>query len=309
MASQTLQRMEASITGIVARPAREIHAELEEIAGSDPNNPAPHLAMAIVNSFGLRDYERSKSSLEVAGQLLDQGAGDTTSPEWEFSRLLYQAIRGEVTIAELREAPVPAGGHSEDDLEQIYRASVSSQEALAKLGSVVSSIGESELVRLIYLALLTHSRAQGVKSPEFRRGMTGLRKMFNSQVGMADAAGLFVMYGYRRTHDYRRAIEVGTTLAERNPTSVLPVIMLGSANFFSGNYQVAAEQFRRAFELAPNDPHPYLLYAQALSDVNNLSEAREMIQKARDVDVSQELTRYIEVVEKDIRVREKVFAG
>lgn len=305
MASQILQQVEAAAAQVAAKPIPEVLEQLQQIAQSAPENPIPHLVMAVVSGFARHDFSDSRQHLENARQLLDQmGAREMPEVERDFARNLHAVLDNELVLGEARLARLAGRRLMTEDRSRMLRAARDSRQALERLGELAPQLKESALVRTIYPAMLTHAQSLGIKTDEYRRGLRSLRTLAQSQQGVADLAGLFLMYGYRRARDYRRAVEVGQLLVKRNPRSVLPKVMLGNAHYFAGNPREAADQFKRAMAIAPNDPHPHLAYANLLERTGQLQEAREVLQKARQLDRSGRLVAFAEITQNLIQARE-----
>ena len=295
MVSQTLGKMEKALANPVAKPATEIVAELQGIAKSDPKNPLPHLAMAIVTAFSRIDLDDSKEHLAKAEQLLKAGAGQPHDLEWEFSESLFEVIQNEEVLLEERTAEPPAEGIFVAKKET--KAARESRKALQKLGPLANRLKESALITTIYHALVANSLTNKPGGDEHKRGMGQLEKIFSSQEEVADLAGFFLMYGHRKGRNYGQAIRVGKGLVKRNPTSTAKV-MLGSAHFLADDLDEAENLYQQAVSGAPKDPHPHLGYAAVLQKKGKSGEAKEMLKKARSLDVHGKLKKIIDEAER-----------
>lgn len=290
MASNTLKRMETAVSHVVAKPAPRVVAELREVAAGDPRNPAPHLAMAVVSGFAHHNLNECKKHLEDAKRLLREGAGHPHDAEWQYSEGLAQFIEHEIVLFEAKRRGGPAAA------EQLRRAVVGSRAAMARMESLQSKIGDSDLVKTLQVASMVHSRTLGTRSPQYRQGMARLRAINGSNAPVKDLAGLFLMYGYRRARNHTRAIEIGKVLEQRNPHAALPKVMLGSVYAAARKYDRAAASLEEAVAIAPNDPHLTLAYARVLRTQGKLTEAKAMLEKTGELDAGGELTPFADLV-------------
>jgi tetratricopeptide (TPR) repeat protein len=279
MASQTMGKMEKVLAKTVAKPATEIVAELQGVARSDPKNPLPHVAMAIVTGFSRHNLDDSKEHLANAEKLLKAGAGQPHDLEWEFTEALFEVVQNEEALLEERRARPPRGGLFAAEADS--RAAKESHKALQKLGPLANRLKESELVTTIYHGLLANSLTSKPGGGDHQRGMSQLAKTFRSREEVADLAGFFLMYGHRKARDHGRAIEVGEELVKHNPASTLPKMMLGSAHFFAGDLDKADKLYKKAVAEAPNNPYAQIGYARVLEKRGKKAEAKEMANKAR----------------------------
>lgn len=307
MASQVLQQAETAVSQVVAQPLPEVIEQLQQVAQRAPENPIPHLVMALVSGFARHEFSNSQQYLEQARQLLGQlGVREMPEVEQNFAKNLYEVLANELVLVEARQGRLVGRRLMTEDRTRMLRAIQNSRQALARLGELAPQLKDSALVRTIYPALLAHAQSLGIKTNEYRSGMRSLRALAQSQQEVADLAGLFLMYGYRRARDYKRAVEVGQLLVKHNPKSVLPKIMLGNAYYFAGNPREAADQFKRAISIAPNDSHPYLEYANFLERTGQLQDARQVLQKTRQLDRAGALTMFAEIAQDLIQAREAV---
>ena len=108
MSIETINRIERTFAGILARPFThdEMRDALLAVARSDPASPAPYLAMAIAFGLGHRDLDALKQHLASAARLLSQ----TTLPhdaEYGFLQALHDALHGEVVLVEQQRSHPP----------------------------------------------------------------------------------------------------------------------------------------------------------------------------------------------------------
>lgn len=282
MVSQTLQRLEAAVSKIVTQGAPPVVAELQDIANSDPQNPAPLLVLAIVTAFAHQNLDQGRQYVSQAGKLL-QGGGAGGDVEAQFSQSLYDVLQNEFTLAGAQTQVPVIGPVSIEIRRQAAQAAAASRKGQDTMGGLVAQL-KSALVNTIYAAVQVHSLANGVNSAEYKQGMTALNRLGGSRAATADLAGFFAMYGYRKAHDYRNAIRVGEKLEARNPNSAMPKIMLGSANLYAGNANNAVKYFQQAVQIAPNDPSAALGLAHALKRANQVGQAQQILDKAQTLD-------------------------
>lgn len=305
MPSQTLTRLEAVAAQIVAQPLPEIVEQLQEIANSEPQNPAPYIVLAIVTGFGHSDLSESKKHLAEAEERLGRARGRTRDAELEFTRTLFEVVSSEILIREAKSARVGGIRPNAAERERILVAAETNRQAKTRIDRLARQLRDSALVQTIAAALKAHALTNGLQSSEYQRGMSMLQHLVSSNDRTADIAGLFLYYGYRRSRDYERAIKCAENLVERNPRSALPRVMLGRAHQLAGNHDVALNHFEKATAIAPNNPFPLLGYAGALRKVGETDEARDVLEKVRALDPVGKLAPFIEDITDAIEITER----
>lgn len=306
MASETLQKMEKALGNVMARPMKEVIAELQEIADGDKKNPAPHLAMAIAYGFFERDtsFNATKKCLADAQKLLETGGG-RSDDEWKFSENLSKAISSELKIAEIRKSKTEAVSAR----RQIVEAQMESDKALNNMKRLLAgSIGRtpgSSLLRTIHACVLVLSQNSLSGSDNYRQGMSSLSRISRGNSQVRDLAGYFRIYGYRKFGNYRQAIHVGQILVNRNPRSPQAHNHLGTAYYFGGNYGEAERHYKQAIALAPNEPYAYLSHANLLGRTGKFADARKALDKAKSLDREGRMTSAISRASATIEVRSR----
>lgn len=308
MASETLQKMEKALGKVMARPMKEVLAELQEIADSDKKNPAPHLAMATVQGFfelKRSGFQATKRRLADAQKLLGTG-GRGGDDEWKFSENLFKAISSELKIVEMYKSGAKAA--SEADKRQLFEAQMESRKALNNMKRLLAGpIGRtrgSSLLRTVHSGLLALSQDSPSGSDNYRQGISSLSRISRGKSQVKDLAGFFLTYGYRRFGNYRQAIRVGHMLVDRNGRSPLAHNLLGSAYHFSREYKEAERYFKRAIALAPNEPYAYISHANLLEKTGKFADAKKALEKAASLDRQGELNPIISDVKSTIQVKE-----
>ena len=128
--------------------------------------------------------------------------------------------------------------------------------------------------------------------PEIQQGIAYFQEAINLDPNYALA--------YAGISDAYRSLALGS---EINPTENLPkakaaankaieidetlsagYASLGSTNLWLWNWNAAESNFKRAFELNPNDVNAHLFYAHLLSNIGRHAEALNEIRQAREID-------------------------
>jgi tetratricopeptide (TPR) repeat protein len=293
MASQTFQAIEKAMTNIIASTLPQVMTKLKAIANDAPNDPAPHLAMAITNgSFWDSDLTECKQHLADAGKILIAGASRPHNAEWDFSQTLYDVITSELDLLEAKITSGPSAPLGPAVALKIRQAKVTSQKGQAKMAALVAQLN-SALVNTIYAAIQVLAPTNSIRSTAFRNGKTVLNGLEQAKGPTADLAGYFLYYGHRKAKNYTNAIKVAQNITNRNPNSVLAKRMLGRANILAGKIDVAVAEYQKAVAIAPNDPFALMNCAEALQRAGKLGDAKVMLQKVKTLDPGSKLTPFI----------------
>jgi tetratricopeptide (TPR) repeat protein len=278
----TLDRLEAALASILDRPLEQTIAELEGIARDEPDNPGPHLAIAMVSAFTREDFSRARSALKRASALLRRA--DQSDPEIRFARALNDVISGELATL---------GGERTNDLslsDDEVRARLDAPakgrrkafDASRELTNAVRGVRESHLAQVIAAAIRALSRAFPVNGSAAKAGVTSLARL--RETGASEPlAGLFHLYAHRRARNYAAALQSGAILERRHPSSALVKQAIGSCHFYRRDYKLAEDYYRQALSLDPENASITLGMARVLvmrGDQAALDEAAKLTERA-----------------------------
>lgn len=271
-----LKRLEEALADAPGRSMDENRAILSRLIEEHPEDPAPHLAMVLVTSFGRTDHLDAKEQLAAAESLLRRM--DTRSdPELAFGQAMLDFFKAESALVQ---GQIAGPGASATRIRSYVKAAKASRKALKAMGATMRRLrGAPSIARVLFQAMRAHSRARSLKSTDYRMGMRALSQLRRDRK-CGRLAGFFQMYGYRRAGQYRQAVAVGKRLERRYPRSSMIKSMIGSSLGFKGDYKGAVKYHKQAVALAPTDPARQLCLARAYQRVGNFKAASGTLGKA-----------------------------
>jgi len=277
--AKILNQIETVLGNFPAKSVPEILAALEKVARSDPENPGPHVAMAMLTSVGRYDFGEARRHLQTAGKLVEHATGN--DPEAQFSSSLYQVLHNEFQLVELAKS---TGEHATDaELKKLAKTRAGSVEAIQQIQKLSKQLPDSDLAKTLYAALRCLSRTIAVDSSDYRGGILALGKL-GASGNSAGLANFLLMYAHRRARRYPQATRIAQQLEKRYPDSALIKRTTASCYYFSRKYAQADQYLKQAEVLSPRDPSILLDHARVLTRMNKLKEAQQMLQQSISLD-------------------------
>lgn len=277
--AKILNQIETVLSNFPAKSVSDILPALEKVARSDPKNPGPHLAMAMLTSVSRYDFGEARRHLQTAGQLMEHVTDK--DPETQFSRSLYQVLRNEFQLVELAKS---TGEHAADtELKRLVEVQAGSGEAIQQIQKLLKQLPDSNLAKTIYAALRCLSRTIAVGSTDYRGGTLALGKL-GASGNSTGLANFLLIYAHRRARRYPQATRVAQQLEKRCPDSALIKRTTASCYYFSRKYAQADQYLKQAKVLSPRDPSILLDHARVLTRMNKLDEAQQMLQQSISLD-------------------------
>lgn len=219
-----------------------------------PNDAVPQLYLGLA-AYERKEYRRAAAHFDRAGSLASH------NPEL-FPTLVdaYLSARQFARASRLLETRIASGDASAQDYRWLAEAYDSQQLPEKAYRAYAAAIRKEPDVEENYLALAEFSIEHANLSFAQDVLQRGLRQLPGSSKVLLESGLVSALAG--KFEDGKNSILAANAAAPRSPP---PLLALGVIDLQTGDAKSAAEYFRKAKELAPNDSRCYYLRALALS--------------------------------------------
>jgi tetratricopeptide (TPR) repeat protein len=261
--AEVMKAFEQAIDRIVEQPKDKVIQAIANLAAKNPEEPAFHLALAMLSGFG-EDFVGSRDKvanhLGAARRLIDRKSADMEKDaHLQFALHLQEILEIEQMIAAHRDRRLIA----EREM----------QRAVNRLKGDQKEFLETILNAVRALSLMSIGTSN-------RRGKQRLTEIFSKSKRIKNFAGFTLAYAHRQDLETDDALKVAQELEKGNPRSIVVKEILAGIASSKGVHEEAVRNYQEAERLAPKSIPIKIGLAIALGKAGQKDEALKAIREA-----------------------------